>query len=83
MNVNVRLSAGLAPLAGNSRLLVSLDEAATVADLLRQLRRDYPAMAQQMDKAVPMIAGRYAATGDRLAPGQDVAILLPVAGGRG
>ncbi len=82
MNVQVRLSAGLAPTVGQARLVVSLAENATVADLLEHLRAQHPALAAKMNMALPMIAGRAAAPTDRLSEAQEVALLLPAAGGR-
>jgi molybdopterin converting factor small subunit len=81
MNVHVRLSAGLAPAVGNSRLVVTLAENATVADLLDQLRAQHPALASKMDTAIPMVSGRLATPSERLTELQEVALLLPAAGG--
>jgi molybdopterin converting factor small subunit len=81
MTVHVRLSAGLAQLIGNPRLALTLAEEATVADLLLQLRRQYPALEGRLDSAIPMISGKHAVQSDRLVAGQEVALLLPVAGG--
>ena len=81
MNVHVRFSAGLTPLVGNSRLAVTLTEEATGADLLHHLKAEYPALEQKLGSAIPMIAGRHAAHTERLSAGQEVALLLPVAGG--
>ena len=81
MNVRVRLSAGLAPIAGNSRLLITLAENATVADLLDHLCTQHPELALKINMAIPMIAGRHAAPSDRLTDAQEVALLLPAAGG--
>lgn len=81
MNIRVRLGAGLAPLTGNPRLVIALEEEATVADLLAHLRREYPALTPRLDLAVPMISGRHAPPAEPLMAGQEVALLLPVAGG--
>ncbi len=81
MNVRVRLGAGLTQLVGNSRLDVTLADDATVADLLLHLRAQYPALEQKLDPAIPMISGRHAAHTESLSAGQEVALLLPVAGG--
>lgn len=81
MNVNVRLSAGLAQLIGYPRLAVSLAEEATVADLLSQLRQQHPALEQRLGSAIPMIEGRHVTPAEPLLAGQEVALLLPVAGG--
>lgn len=81
MNIRVRLSAGLAPTVGVSRLQVDLAENATVADLLEHLRAEYPALGSKMTIAIPMLAGRPAAPSDPLSEAQEVALLLPAAGG--
>jgi len=81
MNIRIRLSAGLAQLAGNSRLVVNLAEEATVTDLLDHLRTEYPPLAPRLETAIPMISGRHAASSEILTTGQEVALLLPVAGG--
>ena len=81
MKISVRLGAGLAHLATSPRLAVELKEAATVADLLAYLETEYPALAERLPAAVPMISGRAAPSAEPLAAGQEVALLLPVAGG--
>ena len=81
MNIPVRFSAGLVPLAGNTRMAVTLPEDATVADLLQHLRAEHPVMESRLDNVIPMIAGRHVASSEHLATGQEVSLLLPVAGG--
>ena len=81
MKIPVRLGAGLSNLAGRPRLVVELEEAATIADLLANLKAGYPAIAESVDRAVPLISGRAASPTEPLAAGQEVALLLPVAGG--
>lgn len=80
MNVTVRLSAGLAQECGASRLVVLVAEGATVADLLARLRETYPT-AERLAHALPIVAGQYVSLSQRLAANQEVALLLPVAGG--
>jgi molybdopterin synthase sulfur carrier subunit len=81
MNVRVRLGAGLVPAAGSSRLVLTLAEAATVTDLLNHLCRQHPELAPKIDKAVPVVSGRHVTLTERLADGQEIAFLLPIAGG--
>jgi len=81
VKVYVRLGAGLAHLAASPRLVILLEEEATVANLLDQLRTDHPALAQRLDTAIPMISGRHTDPAETLTAGQEVALLLPVAGG--
>ena len=81
MKVYVRLGVGLAQLVGSPRLVMVLEEEATVTQLLNQLRTEHPGLATRLDAAVPMISGRLAAPTQQLTAGQEVALLLPVAGG--
>ena len=81
MKISVRLGAGLSNLAGRPRLVIELKEAATIADLLTYLKTEYPAIADRVDRTVPMISGRAVPPTEPLAAGQEVALLLPVAGG--
>jgi molybdopterin converting factor small subunit len=81
MKVNVRLSVGLAQIVGNPRLTVSLPDNATVAELLVALGEDYPQLYPKLNTAVAVIAGRHTPVTTGLAAGQEVALLLPIAGG--
>lgn len=81
MEISVRLSAALAQLAGAARVQVRVDDDATVADVRAALTATYPALATSLPRAVPIVAGNHAAPGDRVPAGQEVAFLLPVAGG--
>ncbi len=81
MNVNVRLSVGLAQAVGNPRLTVSLPEDATVAELLAELGASYPQLYPKLNTAVAVIAGRHTPVTESLTTGQEVALLLPIAGG--
>lgn len=81
MEVNVRLGYGIAPQAGSARLSVALPEQATVADLVASLRRLHPELDSRLEVALPVISGRHVSPEEQLAPGQEVAFLLPIAGG--
>ena len=82
MKVNVRLSAGFAQTTGTTRLIIDLADGSTIADLLVQLRANYPAIETKLQTAVPTVAGRHASASQLLSAGQEVALLLPVAGGK-
>lgn len=82
MTVHVRLSAGLAQHAGTSRLTVQLANDATVADLMTHLRTEHAALASRLELAIPFVGGRHVSQTASLAEGQEVAFLLPAAGGR-
>lgn len=82
MELEVRLFGGLAERAGGQRRVsVELAPDATVADLRRQLAEDHPAMAALLPR-VNVAVDLEVARGDQpLRPGQEIALLPPVAGG--
>jgi molybdopterin converting factor small subunit len=82
VTVPVRLGGGLAHDLGAARLAVTLAEGATIADLRRHLRRQYPRAAERLALAIPVIAGQLVAPEAPLAAGQEVALVMPVSGGR-
>lgn len=79
--MRVRLGADLARIAGTARLSVDLGEGATVADLLERVGAENPAIRDGLPSALPLIAGAHAPRERRLASGEEVALLLPAAGG--
>ena len=81
MKVHVRLSTGLAQATGTPRLVVDLTEEATINDLLTHLRETYPALDTKLHTAIPTVSGRHVSSTEPLSAGQEVALLLPVAGG--
>lgn len=81
MQVQVRLSGGLADQIGLARLNMTVQDGATVADLKAALCKQYPALKQGLDVALPVTGGRHIALTEPLMSGQEVAFLLPVAGG--
>jgi molybdopterin converting factor small subunit len=81
MTVTVRLSAGLARLAGTPRLQLIVQEGTTVAGLLGSIADQYPALAPQLRLALPVVRGDPVGAGQVLARGDELALLVPVAGG--
>ena len=81
MQIPVRLSAALAQISGTPRLQVTVSDGATVADVIEALTALHPGLASRLQRAVPMVGGRHAAPEDRINDGEEVAFLLPVAGG--
>jgi sulfur-carrier protein len=82
VQVVVRLGSGLATAAGTRRLRVELPRQSTVDTLLERLRETQPAIAPALDSALPVVRGSHASGADALAEGDEVALLIPVAGGR-
>ena len=81
VQVRVRLGAGLSRLAKAPALTLELDDGATVADVLAHLRESEPDLAPALRSALPVIGGLHAEPRQRLEDRQEVALLLPVAGG--
>ncbi len=81
MQVSIRLSAALAQITGAPRVQVDVAEDATVAAATAALLARYPGLAARLQHAVPILAGAHATAADRLTPGQELALLMPVAGG--
>ncbi|HEV3378782.1 MAG TPA: MoaD/ThiS family protein [Thermoleophilaceae bacterium] len=81
MHVKVRLGSGLASAAGSRRLNVELPREATVDSLIERLRETEPSIAPALGSALPVLRGAHASGGEPLADGDEVALLVPVAGG--
>ena len=81
MQVSIRLSAALAQVAGAPRVQVDVADDATVAAATAALIARYPSLEPRLKHSVPILAGAHATAADRLAPGQELAYLMPVAGG--
>jgi molybdopterin converting factor small subunit len=81
VHVQVRLGAGLATAAGTRRLSVALPEGATVDTLLDRLGKLEPGIAAGLTSALPVVRGTHAGHERELSDGDEVALLIPVAGG--
>lgn len=81
MQIRVRLSSGLVELIGIPRLNMSLKDNATVADLREEIYQKYPELQDAMATAIPIVMGEHVSFSAALSNGQEVAFLLPVAGG--
>jgi molybdopterin converting factor small subunit len=81
VQIEVRLGPGLATAAGTRRLRVALPQGATVENLLEHLRGLEPGIAAGLDSALPVVGGSHASRAQQLADGDQVALLIPVAGG--
>jgi sulfur-carrier protein len=81
MRIAVRLGSGLSRLAGRSRLELDLADGATVGDLLDRVAGDRPELSSGMPSVLTVVRGSQVA-GDRvLSEGEEVALLIPIAGG--
>jgi molybdopterin converting factor small subunit len=81
MRVRVRLGAGLSRLAEAPLLSMDLAEGASVDDLLAALGADQPSLEPALPSVLPVLAGEHVEREQRLQAGDEVALLIPVAGG--
>jgi molybdopterin converting factor small subunit len=64
-------------------LSLDLEDGASVDDLLATLGAAQPALAPALRSALPVLAGTHVDREQRLRAGDEVALLIPVAGGAG
>ena len=81
MRVRVRLGAGLSRFAEAPLLSIDLAEGASVDDLLAALGDEQPSLEPALRSVLPVVAGTHAEREQRLQAGDEVARLIPVAGG--
>jgi molybdopterin converting factor subunit 1 len=80
VTITVLLFASYADRLGTSSLAVDVGEGATVADLLGRVRQ-LPGADRLPDAPLVAVNQSYARRDRQLAPGDEVAIIPPVAGG--
>lgn len=81
MQVRLLFFAHYRDLAGASETLVELPEGATARDLVRRVRDGGAALARIPAEPVVAVNQEYVGLEQTLAPGDEVALLPPVAGG--
>ena len=81
MRVRVRLGAGLSRFADAPQLSIDLADGASVDDLLAALGTQQPALQPALRSVLPVLAGTTVERERRLRQGDEVALLIPVAGG--
>jgi molybdopterin converting factor small subunit len=82
VRIRVRLGAGLSRFADAPQLSIDLADGASVDDLLAALGTEQPQLAPALNSALPVVAGMHVEREQRLHAGDEVALLIPVAGGR-
>lgn len=82
MQVRVLLFGTLKELLGQSSETLSLEEGATLADVLAHYGKAQPRLKQYLPSIAMAINSEYAAAEERLAEGDEVALLPPVSGGQ-
>jgi molybdopterin converting factor small subunit len=81
VQVRIRLGSGLARLAPAPLLTLELPEGATVGELYESLGANHPELAPALRSALAVLGGSQLERGRPLRHGDEVALLLPVAGG--
>ena len=81
VTVNVRLSGELARICGSARLALELRDGATVADARTALLARVPSLEGALDATLPLVRGAHVDTALTLKNGDELALLLPAAGG--
>ena len=83
MIVRIRLGSSLARFApaGGHLVALELPTGATIEDLYAGLASSTPEIAPALASALPVVGGAHVERSRTLAPGEEVALLIPVAGG--
>ena len=81
MRIRVRLGAGLSRFADAPQLSIDLADGASIDDLLVALGAQQPSLAPALRSVLPVLAGMTVERNQRLQPDDEVALLIPVAGG--
>ena len=81
MQVTVRVNGILAQKIGINRFPMALPDQATARALQQGLQGQYPNLSAEIERAVIVIGGTHRPGDTVLQDGQEVALLMPVAGG--
>lgn len=81
MVVHVRVNGSLAEALGSSRHTIQVPQGATVSDLLDAFSAQHPGAADLISRAVAVAGGKHVAPATKLAENQEMALLMPIAGG--
>lgn len=83
IQIKVRFFANLRVKSGKSQVELSMDEGATVSDMLGEIRQQYPMLTPHLgDKIVIAINHKVALRPDVLADNAEILLMPPIAGGR-
>jgi sulfur-carrier protein len=80
-SVKLLAFAGTRDIVGAAEVDLALACPCTVEDLLREVCRRYPALEPHRRSLRVAVNGTYANAGERVASGDEVALIPPVAGG--
>jgi molybdopterin converting factor small subunit len=81
VEVRIRLGTGIARFASAPVLTLQLPSGATIEDIFDRLAAGNAELDSALRSAVPIVGGMHVERGQKLDPGDEVALLLPVSGG--
>ncbi|HIP70507.1 MAG TPA: molybdopterin converting factor, partial [Anaerolineae bacterium] len=81
MKLEIRLFATLRDKAGQDRILITLAEPATVADVVAATAAAYPRLAEALGSSIVSVNKAFAGEDTAVHPGDEIAIFPPVSGG--
>ncbi len=79
--IKLLIFGGAKSLVGSSEVEFPLPAPCTAAELLEKLIGQYPGLGGHRRSLRLAVNGTYADAGDRISPGDEVALIPPVAGG--
>ncbi len=79
--LHVRLGSSITAGSGQSRLTIKVANGATMAEVVEELVRLYPALQTALETAIVTVNGEMVDKDYTAAPDDSVAFLAPVAGG--
>ncbi|MBV9605502.1 MAG: MoaD/ThiS family protein [Solirubrobacterales bacterium] len=81
MIVRIRLGSTLARLAPAPLVKLELPAGATIEDVYAGLASRTPELGPALASALPVVGGAHVERSQALSPGEEIALLTPVAGG--
>jgi molybdopterin converting factor small subunit len=81
MIVRIRLGSSLARLAPAPLISLDVPDGATVEDVYASLTDATPELVPALASALPVLGGVHVERSRTLSPGEEIALLTPVAGG--
>lgn len=81
MVLTIRINGSLAQEIGTTRLHVDITSSTTVEDVIQELKSKHPNSAETLQVVIPFVGGRHLDKTTTLKQGQQLALLMPAAGG--
>lgn len=81
ITVRIRFGAALRPFSGTAYETIAVPPRGTVGDVLAEVGRIHPGLLSALPSVLPVIGGAQRPPGWPVNQGDEVAILVPIAGG--